>query len=158
MILYESEEPKISHTTEIADIVFSDIAALTAAVNELASKGVKCSLTKGGTPRAYYENQQGLGPADYVLRLDGAPYDIGFYQDAKKKGLVARTDLFAGRVAGVLGAPATGKETAAQAALGRLYQTYAIHAATRKAVAQGLSVKRMNNADGSVKLVVGGYR
>ena len=148
----------MSHTTEIADIVFSDIAALTAAVNELASKGVKCSLTKGGTPRAYYENQQGLGPADYVLRLDGAPYDIGFYQDAKKKGLVARTDLFAGRVAGVLGAPATGKETAAQAALGRLYQTYAIHAATRKAVAQGLSVKRMNNADGSVKLVVGGYR
>lgn len=148
----------MSHTTEIADIVFTDTAALIAAVNELATRGVRCSLVKDATPRAYYSNQQGLGPAAYVLKLEDAPYDVGFYQDAKKKGLVARTDLFAGRVAGVLGAGATGKESAAQAALGKLYQTYAIHAATRKAVQQGLTVKRLNNADGSVKLVVGGYK
>lgn len=99
-----------------------------------------------------------MGEAAYVLKLEGAPYDIGFYMDAKKKGLVARTDLFAGRVSAVLGAPISGKESPEQAALGKLYQTYAIHAATRKAVQQGLSVKRVNNSDGSVKLVVGGYR
>jgi len=146
----------MSHTSEISDIVFTDIAALTAAVNELAGRGIKCSLVKGGTPRAFYPNQQGLGPADYVLQLEGSPYDIGFYHDAKKKGMVARTDLFAGRVAAVLGAQATGKESPGQASLGKLYQTYAIHAATRKAVQQGMTVKRVSNADGSVRLVVGG--
>ena len=145
----------MSHTTEIADIIFTDITALTAAVNELAGKGIKCALVKGGTPRAFYQNQQGLGPADYVLQLQDCPYDIGFYQDAAKKGMVARTDLFNGRVASVLGSPVTGKENPAQAAMGKLYQTYAIHAATRKAVQQGMSVKRVNNADGSVRLVVG---
>ena len=149
----------MSHTTTIDDIVFTDVEALKAAVNELSAKGVKCSLEKNTTARAFYQNQDGMaGTHAYVLRLHDCPYDVAFSMDAKKKGLVARTDLFAGRVAGVLGAPAAGKETAAQAALGRLYQTYAIHAATRKAVAQGLSVKRMNNADGSVRLVVGGYR
>lgn len=99
-----------------------------------------------------------MGMADYVLRLENCRYDVGFYQDAKKKGLVARTDLFAGDVARILGATPKGKESASQAALGKLYQTYAIHAATRKAVQQGLSVKRLNNTDGSVRLVIGGYK
>jgi hypothetical protein len=148
----------MSHTTEINNIVFADIEALKAAVNELNSKGIKCTLVKGGTPRAYYQNQQGMGAADYTLQLDGSPYDIGFYTDKEKKGLVARTDLFMGHVARVLGAQASAGESQAQAALGQLYQTYAIHAATRKAVQQGMSVKRVNNADGSVRLVVGGIR
>lgn len=148
----------MSHTTEIGDIVFSDIQALTAAVNEMAGKGVKCSLIKGGTPRAFYQNQQGMGAAEYVLRLEDCPYDIGFYRDNAKKGLVARTDLFAGHVSRVLGVQANSNESAAQAALGKLNQTYAIHAATRKAVQQGMTVKRVNNADGSVRLVVGNIR
>lgn len=148
----------MSHTTEITDIIFADIAALTAAVNELSSKGVKCSLSKGGSPRAYYQNQQGMGAADYVLRLDDALYDVGFYHDAKRKGMVARTDLFMGSVQRVLGSPQSGTESVGQAAMGKLYQTYAIHAATRKAVQQGMTVQRVNNADGSVRLVVGGVR
>lgn len=148
----------MSHTTAIENIVFSDIAALQSAVNELAAKGLRCSLVKDAQPRAYYQNQSGMGKADYVLKLEDAPYDIGFYRDTKKKGLVARTDLFAGHVARVLGAKATGSETAQQAALGRLNQMYAIHAATRKAVSQGMSVKRVNNDDGSVRLVVGNIR
>lgn len=148
----------MSHTTEISSIVFSDIAALQAAVNELSSKGIRCSLVKGGKPRAYYQDQQGMGNADYVLRLEDSPYDIGFYQDAKAKGLVARTDLFAGHIARILGVKAQGNENAQQAALGRLNQTYAIHAATRKAVQQGMTVRRINNDDGSVRLVVGGIK
>lgn len=148
----------MSHTTEINNIVFADIEALKAAVNELTSKGVKCTLIKGGTPRAYYQNQQGMGEAEYVLQLQDAPYDIGFYRDSVKKGLVARTDLFMGHVQRVLGANVSAGESQGQAALGRLYQTYAIHAATRKAVQQGMSVKRVNNEDGSVRLVVGGIK
>ena len=148
----------MSHTTEISNIVFSDTAALTAAIKELAAKGVKCSLVKGGVPRAFYPNQPGMGEADYVLRLEDSPYDVGFYHDKEKKGMVARTDLFAGRVAAVLGTTTTGTESAQQAALGKLYQMYAIHAATRKAVQQGMTVSRVNNTDGSVRLVVGGIR
>lgn len=138
--------------------MFSDVEALKAAVNELCSKGVKCSLIKGGTPRAYYQNQQGMGAADYVLKLDDCPYDIGFYRDDAKKGLVARTDLFMGHVARVLGAQPNANESQGQAALGKLYQTYAVHAATRKAVQQGMTVRRANNNDGSVRLVVSGIK
>ena len=72
--------------------------------------------------------------------------------------MVARTDLFMGHVARVLGATAGQNETAGQAALGKLYQTYAIHAATRKAVQQGMTVRRVNNNDGSVRLVVSGIK
>ena len=147
----------MSHTSEISSVVFSDVVALAAAVAELNSKGIKCSLTKGGTPRAYYANQAGMGAADYVLRLDNCRFDIGFYMDKEKKGLVARTDLFAGHVQQVLGAPKRGTETDAQAAMGKLFQTYAICAATRKAVQQGRTVSRVNAPDGSVRLVIGGF-
>lgn len=115
-------------------------------------------MSKGGTPRAYYANQQGMGAADYVIRLADAPYDVGIYKHPTKNGYVARTDLFMGHVARVLGSPATSGEKAEQAALGKLYQTYGIHAATRKAVSQGMTVKRVNNQDGSVRLVVGGFK
>lgn len=148
----------MSHTTAIDNIVFTDVEALKAAVNELVSKGIKCSLVKGGVPRAYYQNQTGLGEADYVLKLDAAPYDIGFYHDKVKKGLIARTDLFANHVSRVLGATPQKGERAEQAALGKLYQTYAVHASTRKAVQQGMTVRRVNNEDGSVRLVIGGIR
>ena len=147
----------MSHTTSIENIVFSDIAALTAAVTELNTKGVRCSLVKGGTPRAYYANQAGMGAADYVLKLEDCQYDIGFYQNAAKKGLEARTDLFANHVQRVLGVQAQKGESAQMAALGKLNQTYAIHAATRKAIQQGRTVRRVNNNDGSVRLVIGGF-
>lgn len=148
----------MSHTSEISNIVFSDIAALKAAVNELSSKGIKCALVENAKPRAYYSNQQGMEQAPYVLQLHDAPYDVGFYAKSKGAGYVARTDLFAGHVARILGATAKPGEEAQQAALGKLYQTYAIHAATRKAVQQGMTVQRVNNSDGSVRLVVGGFK
>lgn len=144
----------MSHTTEVSDIVFKDIGALTAAVKELQAAGVKCSLAKGGTPRAYFSTQQGMGPADYVLKLDGSPYDVGFYMDAAKGGMIARTDIHAGHVAKQIGAKVSGTESATQGAMGRLYQTYAIHAATRQAAKQGYSVRRINKPDGSVSLVM----
>lgn len=148
----------MSHTTEVSNIIFADIAALTAAVNELSNKGIRCALVRDAKPRAYFENQQGMGKADYVLQMHDAPYDIGFYKDSKRNGYVARTDLFAGHISRILGTPKQKGESEQQAAMGKLYQTYAIHAATRKAVASGMTVQRINNADGSVRLVVGGIK
>ena len=148
----------MSHTSEVSDILFTDIAALTAAVNELSRSGLNISLTKGGTPRAYYQTQEGMGPASYVVKLEDAPYDVGIYKHPSKNGYVARTDLFMGHVARILGGKVSAGEKTEQAALGKLYQTYGIHAATRKAVSQGMTVQRVNNKDGSVRLVVGGFK
>jgi len=146
----------MSHTTSITDIVFSDIEALTAAVAELRSKGVAITLEKGGTPRAYFTNQTGMGEAAYVLRLATSKYDVGLYRNAEKGGYEARTDLFMGEVARVLGVTQTKGVSIERAALGKLYQTYAVHAATRQAIKKGYTVNRINAPDGTVKLVVGG--
>jgi len=144
----------MSHTTEVSGIVFKDFDALRAAVAELKSHGIKVELTEKSTPRAFYANQQGLGPADYVLRLLDAAYDVGFYMDEAKGGYVARTDLFGGSVAKTLGVERTGAETAEQAALGKLNQYYAVHAATRQAVKQGYSVRRVQKPSGVISLVM----
>jgi hypothetical protein len=144
----------VSHTTEISSIVFSDIEALRLAVRDLQKSGVRCELREKATPRAFYNNQQGMGLADYVLHLHDSPYDVGFYTDSKVKGYVARTDLFLGHVQKVLGAPAQKGEKEEQAALGRLYQAYAVNAATRQAARQGYSCRRVTKADGTVQLIM----
>lgn len=143
----------MSHTTQIDSVAFTDISALEAAVAELNKAGVRCTLKKNATPRAFYENQTGLGPAPMVLTLTDAPYDVGFYENGKG-GYVARTDLWGGHVAKVLGAASQGKETVAQAALGKLYQAYAVNAAIRQATRQGYRVQRITKADGTVQLTM----
>lgn len=144
----------MSHTTEIASIVFNDIEALKLTVRDLQRAGVKCTLKSNATPRAYYSTQQGMGVADYVLELGDSPYDVGFYKQDGGKGYVARTDLFAGHVAKVLGSKADGVAEPAQAALGKLYQGYAVNATTRQAAKQGYKVTRSTAADGTVKLIM----
>lgn len=144
----------MSHTTEINTIVFNDIEALKLAVRDLQAAGVKCALKTKAKPRAYYADQQGMGMADYVLELQDSPYDVGFYKDEKAKGYVARTDLFAGHVQRVLGAPLLKGEKPEQAAMGRMYHAYAVNAAVRQATKQGYSVRRVTKADGSVQLIM----
>lgn len=143
----------MSHTSEISAVAIVDIAALEGAVAELKAAGVRCSLVKDTTPRAFYATQEGMGQAPYVLKLEDSPYDVGFYENGKG-GYVARTDLFAGHVQRILGAVRGAKETAEQAALGKLYQTYAVHAAIRQATRQGYRVQRSVKADGSVQLTM----
>lgn len=145
----------MSHTTSVTDIVFTDIAALQSAVAELKKSGVKCELVQDATPRAFYAGQDGMGHAPYVLRLDDARYDVGFYWNEQKKGYEARTDFFSGSVEKVLGSSASGPEDAQRAKLGKLYQMYGVHAATRKAVQQGYSVRRVVKGDGTISLVMG---
>lgn len=145
----------MSHTTTVDGIVFNDIDALRLAVRDLQKSGVKCDLVESQPARAYYTNQAGMeGNMDYVLKLHDSPYDVGFRQDAKAKGLTARTDLWGGHVQRILGAPAKEGENAAQAALGKLYQSYAINAATRQAVKQGYAVRRVVKPDGTVQLIM----
>lgn len=124
-------------------------------MRDLQAAGVKCSLKEKCKPRAYYQNQAGMDKAaDYVLHLDDCPYDVGFYMDDKVKGYVARTDLFAGHIQRVLGAPVSAGEKPEQAAMGRLYHTYAVNAATRQAAKQGYSCRKVTKADGTVQLIM----
>lgn len=141
----------MSHTTTIDAIAIVDIEALKAAVAELAQAGMKISLQTGGKPRAYFPDQKGMGEAAYVIKLADAKYDIGVYK-GEKGAYELRTDFWAGSVEKVLGAPASSAEKRDQARLGKLYQMYGVHAATRQARKQGYPVRRAVAADGTIKL------
>ena len=145
----------MSHTATVKSIKIQSITALRAAVQELAASGIRCSLIENAKPRAYYANQEGMGMADFVIKLDDCPYDVGLYK-TKDGSYEARTDWFMGRVQNVLGAPARSADTADQAKLGKLFQTYGIHAATEAAKKKGLMVRRTTKADGTVALELTG--
>lgn len=145
----------MSHTTEITAIVFSDIDALRAAVKDLQASGVHCELVENTTARAYYPNQKGMsGIQDYVLRLRDSPYDVAFSYNKEAKGYTARTDYYAGHVEQILGVPPQKGDSAEQAGMGRLYQAYAVQAATRQAIKQGYPVRRVTKADGTIQLIM----
>jgi hypothetical protein len=143
----------MSHTTSLDGILFTDMDALRSAIDELKSNGVNCDLLENATPRAYYKDQSGLGKAPFVVRLNSTDYDVGLYE--KEKGAYeARADFWAGKVSGQLGAEARDGENTDQAKLGKLYQMYAVHAATRQAVRQGYNVHRVTKDDGTIQLRV----
>ena len=144
----------MSHTSTISGVQIVSISALTAAVAELNKAGVKCELIKGGTPRAFYANQENLGPADYIVKLADAPYDIGLYKNGD--AFEARTDFWGGHVERCLGGRATTEARADQAKMGRLFQLYAVHAATEKARRQGHSVRRVVQPSGKIILEITG--
>lgn len=144
----------MSHTTAITDIVFVDIAALKLAITDLNKQGVKCDLREKATPRAYSANQQGMGPADYVLHLDNSKYDVGFYMDTQKKGYVAKTDFYGGDIQRLLGVPQPKGAYKPQAMMGKLYQSYGVHATTRAAALKGYSTQKIVKEDGTIQLVL----
>ncbi len=146
----------MSHTTKIAGIKITEVSALRKAITELAKSGVKIELLENAVPRAYYQNQQGMGKADFVVKLADAAYDIGLYKQADGS-YEPRTDFFGGSVERVLGAKASKKENMDQARLGKMMQLYGIHAATEKATKQGYSVRRQAGKDGEMKLVLTGF-
>lgn len=145
----------MSHTTSIKAVKIQSITALQAAIAELAASGIKISLTANATPRAYFENQAGMGKADFVVNIPGAAYDVGLYK-TEDGSYEARSDFFGGSVSRVLGATATKPEYREQAQLGKLYQMYGVHAATEAARKKGHSVRRITAADGTIKLELTG--
>lgn len=145
----------MSHTSAIKAVKITSISALTSAVAELASKGVRCSLLQNAVPRAYFPDQAGMGKAEYVLHLPDAKYDVGLYLQPDKS-YEPRTDFYGGSVEAVLGVAATSEATREQAKLGKLLQMYAIHAATETARRKGLSVNRTTGKDGTIRLELTG--
>lgn len=149
----------MSHTTVINTIVISDAHALRAAVKDMQKAGIKCSLKESATPRAWTANQKGLGPADFVLHLHTAKYDVGLYYNEQLKGYEARCDFSQGSIEKRLGVtpPEGAKRNSqeySQAQLGRLYQAYGVCATERQARAQGYSVQRSTLKDGTVQLTL----
>lgn len=143
----------MSHTSTVDSVVVTDFEALKSAVRELNSVGVKCSLVEKATPRAYYATQNGMGEAPYVIRLEDAKYDVGVYKRSDDAGYEFRTDFFGGSVQAVLGAKDGPPNN-----IGKLCQMYAVHAVTRKAAQQGMSVSRVLNSNGGIKLVINDNR
>ena len=146
----------MSHTSSIKSVKIVSVDALRAAVFELASSGIKCSLIENATPRAYFKDQQGMGKANYVLRLDNANYDVGFYRQ-EDGSYEPRTDFFGGTVAREIGGQATSSEKQEQAQMGKLFQAYAIHATIEQARKRGQAVMRHTDPKtGKVMLTVTG--
>lgn len=144
----------MSHTTSIKSIKIQSVTALQAAITEMQQAGMKISLVPNATPRAYYANQAGMGQADFVIKLDDAPYDVGLYKT--DDGYEARTDFFQGHVERILGAQARSAATAQQAKLGKMYQLYGVHATMEQCRRKGQSVRRVVKADGTIALEVTG--
>lgn len=127
----------MSHTTAIDTIIITDISALHSAVMEMQQNGINCKLVRNAVPHMFYEDQHGV--CDYVLQMPGA-YDIGF-ATRKEGGYIPVTDLWAGKVARVLGVPVTEHYTEEQAAIGKFAQPYTKHAIINAAVADGHTVE-----------------
>ena len=143
----------MSHTATINDVIISDENALRATITELKSKGIKCELLENSMARAYSAGQAGMDrPARFVIQLNDSPYDVGLYERAEGTGYEARTDLYQNHVRNILGSTRQEGESTQQAALGKLFQTYAVNAATLKATQQGMQVNRVTKQDGTVQL------
>lgn len=145
----------MSHTTSIKAVKIQSVTALRAAVAELAQTGTRISLQEGGTPRAYFANQAGMGAADFVIRLDDSKYDIGLYKQ-QDGSYEARTDFFGNEINKVLGGTPTKPEYREQAQMGKLFQMYGIHAATETARRKGHTVRRITGKNGLIQLELTG--
>lgn len=149
----------MSHTSTVNAVRIVSIPALESAIASLNQRGVRCSLAQNVKPRAYFDNQQGMGVAPYVIKLDDASYDIGLYPATDGNGYEARTDFYTHNVRSVesvLGGRCTKAGNEAQAKLGKLYQEYGVAATAMEARKKGLSVQRVEGADGKIKLVLTG--
>lgn len=124
----------MSHWTTIQTQI-RDIEALRAACAEL-----KLQLLQNAEARGYGNNgQQG----DYIIRLNG-PHDIAISRQANG-GFVLATDWWDGHVEKEVGKN-----------YGRLLQLYAVHKATHEARKRGLSVHRIPQKNGAIKLSIEG--
>lgn len=136
----------MSHTSSIKAVKITSVTALNAAVAALVSRGIQCSLEENATPRAYFQNQQGMGKADFVVKLPNARYDVGLYKQADGS-YEARTDFYGGSVAACLGGKATTPERHEQAQLGLLFQEYGAAVTIEAARKKGHMVRRIFDSE-----------
>jgi len=124
----------MSHFTTI-ETQIRDPAALREACRELG-----LDLLANTQARGYNQNQH---RGDLVIRLKG-PYDVALNrQPDGRYGLT--TDWFAGHVERELGS-----------GYGKLLQLYGLYKAQAEARRKGLTTRRQQLGDGSIKLTIGG--
>ena len=122
----------MSHFTTIKTQI-KDIEALRSACNEMG-----LSLLQNAEGRGYYENKI---KGEFVVRLKG-PYDIALNKQPDGSfGLTA--DLWQGHVEQEVGQN-----------YGKLLQLYGVHKAIREARKKGHLVRRSQQQDGAIKLVI----
>jgi len=122
----------MSHFTTIKTQI-KDVEALRSAINELGLQ-----LLANTDARGYISNKT---KGDYVIRLKG-PYDIAVNQQPDGTyGLT--TDWWDGHVEKEVGSN-----------FGRLLQLYGVHKATAEARKKGYSVRRNQQPNGSIKLIL----
>ncbi len=124
----------MSHFTTIQTEI-KDIEALRAACHEMGFLLVEDTAARG-----YGSNSR---HGEYVIRLKG-PYDIALNRE-KEGNYGLTTDWWDGHVAREVGEE-----------YGRLLQLYGVHKAIREARKRGLTFKREAQADGTIKLNLGG--
>lgn len=124
----------MSHFTTIETQV-RDILALKEACREL---GVE--LLENTSARGYNQNQH---RGDLVIRLKG-PYDVALNRQ-KDGSYGLTTDWWDGHVERELGA-----------GYGKLLQLYGLYKAQAEARRKGLTTRRQQLGDGSIKLTIGG--
>ena len=122
----------MSHFTTIKTQI-KDIEALRSACNEMG-----LSLLQNAEARGYYENKI---KGEFVVRLKG-PYDIALNKQPDGSfGLTA--DLWQGHVEQEVGQN-----------YGKLLQLYGVHKAILEARKKGHVVRRSQQQDGAIKLVI----
>ncbi len=122
----------MSHFTTIKTQI-KDIGALRSACHELG-----LSLLQNAEARGYYQNKI---KGDFVVQLKG-PYDVALNKQPDGSfGLTA--DLWEGHVEQEVGQ-----------SYGKLLQLYGVHKAIREARKKGHMVRRSQQQDGAIKLVI----
>ena len=122
----------MSHFTTIKTQI-KDIEALRSACTEMG-----LALIQNAEARGYYENKI---KGDFVVQLKG-PYDIALNKQPDGSfGLTA--DLWQGHVENEVGE-----------GYGKLLQLYGVHKAMREARKKGHLVRRSQQQDGAIKLVI----
>lgn len=142
----------MSHTTTIQTLLLSDEDAIRGSIKELQAQGVKCDLLEAAIPRSYPGNT--MKKADFVLKLEDSPYDVGMYKNKDGEFSLA-TDFYNGHVEKVLGVTPGEGDDRTQAKLGKVYAGYAQHVISQQAARQGYSVTRTRADNGGVRLVLG---
>ncbi len=122
----------MSHFTTIKTQV-KDIEALRSACNEMG-----LPILQNTEARGYYQNRI---KGDFVIKLNG-PYDIALNKQPDGSfGLTS--DLWQGHVEQEVGQN-----------YGKLLQLYGVHKATQEARKKGHLVRRSQQQDGAIKLVI----
>lgn len=140
----------MSHVTTIKTEI-SDLEALKSACKELNVEFVEYKNTYCwyGTHIGDYPIPEGLtkellGKCDHVIKVPGVKYEVGIVRQPNGKFTLAYD--FWGPGQGLL------KKFGDNC--GKLMQLYAVHKATKEARKRGHSVKRKNQANGTIKLTI----